>query len=120
MNYANGSAITGEVGADKYGVRYLVSERVLLAWGDWRDHAGTDLKNTGGFYDVYSVFIVGKEAAGGLNLAGGNGGIIRKGLGSAGTADPLDQRQTIGWKKYDARTILNQAFAVEVQTPVSL
>ena len=122
VNYANGSAtITGEGGADKYGVRYLVSPNgYFLPGATGVTIAGTDLKNTGGFLDIYSVFIVGKEAAGGLNLAGGNGGIIRKGLGSAGTADPLDQRQTIGWKKYDARTILNQAFAVEVQTPVSL
>lgn len=121
VNYANGSGtIAGEGGSDKYGIRYLVSPNGhFLPGATGVTAAGTDLKNTGGFLDMYSVFIVGKEAAGGINLAGGNGGVIRKALGSAGTADPLDQKQTIGWKKYDARTILNQAFLVEVQTPVS-
>ena len=50
----------------------------------------------------------------------GNGGVIKKDLGSAGTADPLNQRATVGWLKYDARTILNQAFLLEIQHFVSL
>ena len=82
--------------------------------------AGTDVKNTGGFVDVYSLFVIGMEAVGGVNLANGNGGIIRKGLGSSGVFDPLNMRATVGWKKYDARAVLNQNFGVQLYTAVSL
>lgn len=113
--------LQGEIGADRNGVRYLISPNgYYLAGATGTTAAGTDKKSTGGFYDVYSLFIVGMEAVGGVSLANGNGGIIRHGLGSAGTADALDQRATVGWKKYDARAVLNQSFMVEVQTAVSL
>lgn len=49
--------------------------------------------------DVQSALIIGANAYGVTKISG-NGAIksIVKGLGSSGTADPLDQRQTIGWK----------------------
>lgn len=49
--------------------------------------------------DVQSALIIGANAYGVTKISG-NGAIksIVKGLGSAGSADPLDQRQTIGWK----------------------
>lgn len=113
--------LVGEIGADKNGIRFLCSPNgYFLAGATGVTAAGTDVKNTGGFVDVYSLFIVGMEAVGGVNPGNGNGGVIRKALGSAGTADPLNMRATIGWKKYDARAILNNSFMVEVQTAVSL
>ena len=113
--------LAGEFGADKNGIRFLASPNgYYLAGATGVTAASTLLKNTGGFADVYSIFIVGQECVGGVNLANGNGGIIRKDLGSAGTADALNMRATVGWKKYDARKVLNQAFMVEVQTGVSL
>lgn len=120
--YAQSTGIVaGEGGSDKNGIRFLVSPAgYFLPGATGVTIAATDVKNTGGFADIYSLFLVGQEAAGGINVAGGNGGVIRKGLGSAGTSDPLDQRATIGWKKYDARKILNQDFMVEVQAAVSL
>ena len=113
--------LQGEIGADRNGIRFLVSPNgYFLAGATGVTAAGTDVKNTSSFVDVYSLFIMGQEAVGGINVANGNGGVIRKALGSAGTADPLNLRATVGWKKYDARAVLNQSFFVEVQACVSL
>jgi N4-gp56 family major capsid protein len=113
--------LQGEIGSDRNGIRFLTSPNgYYLAGSTGVTIAATDVKNTGGFADVYSLFVVGQEAVGGVNLSNGNGGIIRHGLGSAGTADALDQRATVGWKKYDTRVVLNQSFMAELQTCVSL
>lgn len=122
VEYAQSTGlVAGECGSDKNGIRFLVSPNGYFTTGATGvTIAATDVKNTGGFADIYSLFLVGMEAAGGINVAGGNGGVIRKGLGSAGTFDPLDQKATIGWKKYDARKILNQNFLLQVQAAVSL
>ena len=48
--------------------------------------------------DVYSTLIVGADAYGVTELEGGGLQHIVKQLGSSGTADPLNQRATAGWK----------------------
>jgi len=117
----SGGAIAGEIGADKNGIRFLASPNgYVLAGATGVTAAGTNVKNTGGFVDVYSLFVVGREAVGGIDLAGGNGGVIRKSLASGGTSDPLEMRATVGWKKYDARVVLNQNFMAELQSAASL
>ena len=111
----------GEFGADKNGVRFLSSSQgYVLAGATGVTAAATDIKNTGGFADIYSVFIVGRDFGGGVNLAGNNARVITQPLGSAGSGDPLEMRQTMGWKLYDARAILNQSFGQEIQTGASL
>jgi N4-gp56 family major capsid protein len=119
--YASKSGvIAGEFGADKNGLRFLSSPNgYKLAGATGVTIAATDIKNTGGFADIYSIFAVGQQAVAGVSLSGGNGGIIRKSLGSAGTADPLNMKATVGWKQYDARAILNQNFLAELQTGAS-
>lgn len=113
--------LEGEFGADKNGIRFLSSSQgYVLAGASGTTAAGSNVQNTSSFVDVYSIFIVGRDAIGGVSLAGNNGGIIRKALGSAGTSDALDMRATVGWKKYDARAVLNQNFFVEVQVCASL
>lgn len=113
--------LAGEFGADKNGIRFLASPNgYYTAGASGTTTAGADLKNTGGYYDIYSIFICGMEAAAGVNLANGNGGIIRHALGTSGVYDALNMRQTVGWKKYDARAILNQNFLMQVRTGVSL
>lgn len=115
-----GGVIAGEFGADKNGLRFLASPNgYKLAGVTGVTIAGTDVKNTGGFVDLYSIFLVGQQAVAGVSLAGGNGGIIRKELGSAGASDPLNMKQTVGWKQYDARAILNQNFLLKIQTCAS-
>ena len=118
---SRGGVLAGEIGADKNGIRFLASPNGYFTTGaSGTTIAATDVKNTGGYADIYSLFLVGMEAVAGVNLANGNGGIIRKGLGSSGVFDPLNMRATVGWKKYDARAILNQNFMVQLYTAVSL
>lgn len=63
---------------------------------------------------VYSNFIVAKEAYGCVHLGSENGEFYVDPLGSAGSADPLKQRGTVGWKiAYNAR-ILNDAFMMNL------
>lgn len=116
----SGGAIAGEFGCDKNGFRFLSSPNgYVLTGASGTTIAGTDVQNTGGYVDVYSIFAVGQQAVAGVDLAGGNGGIIRKALGSGGTSDPLNMRATVGWKQYDARAVLNQNFMAELQCAAS-
>jgi N4-gp56 family major capsid protein len=113
--------VAGEFGSDKNGIRFLASPNGYFTTGATGvTIAGTDLKNTGGFLDIYSIFIAGMEAVGGVNLAGGNGGVIKHALGTSGVYDALNMRQSVGWKKYDARAILNQSFLAQIYCGVSL
>ena len=115
-----GGVIAGEFGADKNGFRFLSSPNgYVLAGATGVTAAGTDVQSTGGYVDVYSLFAMGQQAVAGVDLSGGNGGIIRKALGSAGTADPLNMKATVGWKQYDARAVLNQNFFAELQACAS-
>jgi N4-gp56 family major capsid protein len=41
---------------------------------------------------------------------------IVKPLGSAGSADPLDQRSTVGWKATTTTQILNQSWMYRLET----
>ena len=59
---------------------------------------------------TYSCPIIGQKAYGMIDINGGNAQAIVKGLGSAGTADPLNQRATVGWKMWQVARILNDAF----------
>lgn len=73
-----------------------------------------------GSADVYGALIVGKDAFGVVNVAGtGRFNTIVKPLGSAGSADPLDQRASIGWKAFQLPKILNNNFMVRIETGVS-
>ena len=62
---------------------------------------------TGG---VYSCPVIAKRAYGTVDINGGNAQAIIKGFGSAGTADPLNQRATVGWKMWQVARILNDLF----------
>ena len=114
------AAIQGEFGALNVGLRLLPvpdADAEVSAGGGAT--GGSGVAETSSNADVHSAFCVGREAAGGVNLAVGNAGVINKALGSSGTHDALDQRSTVGWKKYDARTILNNAFLQEIQSAVT-
>ena len=68
-----------------------------------------------GTVDTYHTALFGKEAYGIVDVAGkDNASIIVKPAGSAGTADPLNQRSTVGWKCVTTAIILNDAFAVNM------
>jgi len=64
---------------------------------------------------VYDNFIVGKEAYAVVHLGSEAGSFYVKPLGSAGSADPLNQRGTIGWTQPFCSRILNDAFMTNLQ-----
>jgi N4-gp56 family major capsid protein len=66
--------------------------------------------------DVYSTLIIGADAYGVTNIAGGGLQNIVKALGSGGTADPLNQRATQGWKAIKTAEILTDAYMVRLET----
>lgn len=66
--------------------------------------------------DVYSTLIMGADAYGTTEIEGGGLQHIVKQLGSAGTADPLNQRATVGWKATKVTEILVDAYMVRVET----
>ena len=69
--------------------------------------------------DVYATLIFGQNAYGVTRISGESLRNIRKALGSAGTADPLEQRMTSGWKATLAAVVLNQTFMLRLEHAVS-
>ena len=69
-----------------------------------------------GGIDVYSTLILGANAYGTTNIEGGGLQTIVKQLGSAGTADPLNQRSTVGWKAIKTAERLVEEYMVRVET----
>lgn len=69
--------------------------------------------------DVYSTLIIAKNAYGTTNIEGGGLELIVKQKGSAGTADPLDQRSTIGWKATKTAERLVEDYMVRIETACS-
>lgn len=63
---------------------------------------------------VYSTIILGKDAFG--SSGDKTVEMINKELGSAGTADPLNQRGTYGWKGYHFSMILEQLKLVRIES----
>lgn len=59
---------------------------------------------------VYTMPIVGKEAYGAVHLGAESGEFYVNPLGSAGAADPLSQRGSVGWQVPYVARILNDNF----------
>lgn len=66
--------------------------------------------------DVYSTLIIGDNAYGTTEISGGGLEHIVKQLGSAGAADPLNQRGTAGWKATKAAVRLVEPYMVRIET----
>lgn len=91
QKYVNPEKIyNGEIGS-LYGVRFVESTEAII----WNDSAED---NTPAGLAVYGCTFLGADAYGVVDITGGGLQHIVKQKGSAGTADPLDQRSTIGWK----------------------
>lgn len=81
----NKPLIRGEI-ADVYGIKFI-------------EVVNAKTFDNGAGVTVHSSIVIGEQAYGITKIQGnGDVKVIIKALGSAGTADPLDQRQTIGWK----------------------
>ncbi len=69
--------------------------------------------------DVYSTLIIAANAYATTKVEGGGLETIIKQLGSSGTADPLNQRATVGWKALKVTEILSQQYMVRIETASS-
>ena len=65
---------------------------------------------------VFGTLIFGEGAYGNTEIAGGGMETIVKQKGSAGTADPLDQRSSVGWKGQKTAEILVEQYMVRVES----
>jgi N4-gp56 family major capsid protein len=86
-------------------------------WGSTRNVRW--LMNTNGFQSsaspsVYSSFMLGQEAYGVVRLGAKEAEFIVKPLGASGTADPLNQRGTVGYKYPFATRILNDNWITQL------
>lgn len=103
----------GEIGKIE-GVRFVETSEAKI----WKK-AATDMSEgaaTEGARDVYSTLIIGADAYGVTEISGGGLQHIVKQLGSAGTADPLDQRATAGWKATKVAERLVEEYMVRIET----
>jgi N4-gp56 family major capsid protein len=64
---------------------------------------------------VYNNFIIGKEAYAVVHLRSETGEFYVEPLGSAGSADPLHQRGSVGWQHPFVARILNDAFMINLE-----
>lgn len=95
---------TGEVGR-LFGVRLVETTEARIFEGAGASGA-----------DVASVIVLGQYAYGVTSLKGAKPRVIVKPAGSAGTADPLDQISTVGWKMdgFGAK-LLQPEYAVRIE-----
>jgi N4-gp56 family major capsid protein len=108
---------SGEIGR-LFGVVFIESTEAKAYLGEG---AADSTDDDAPAADVHAALIFGRDAYGIIDIEGS--GAIRtiiKGLGSGGTADPLDQRCTVG-AKVDAYTaqLLNQDWIVRIEHGVS-
>lgn len=115
--------VTGWTPVEKYAAQKTVMEGEVGAVDEVRFVESTNAKVLTGqgtaAIDVYATLIFGQEAYGITRISGEAVKNIVKPLGSAGTADPLDQRATSGWKATFVAKILNDAFLVRLEHAVS-
>lgn len=102
-----------EVGAFR-NIRFFASENAII-FLDAGGAAGLMISNLGVNADVYCTLVLGANAYGVVPLSGEAMRNIVKPLGSAGTADPLNQRATSGWKAITTTQILNDNFMTRIE-----
>ena len=81
--------------------------------------SGEAITSVGGTADgraVYSTLVLADDAYGVTEITGGGLQHITKQLGSAGTADPLNQRATVGWKATKTAERLVEQYMVRIET----
>ena len=64
---------------------------------------------------TYSVFIVGKNSYGSIDLSGSKYNVYRHGFGSAGSSDPHSMFMSLGWDAYWGGVILNSMWLVDLR-----
>ena len=97
----------GEIGKIE-NVRFVETTEAKIFEGEGKDGV-----------DVYSTLIIGENAYGTTEISGGGLQHIVKQLGSSGTADPLNQRATAGWKATKAAVRLVEPYMIRIETASS-
>jgi len=111
--------IEDEIGSYK-NIRFVSSTNAKI-WTNATTATTAGYKATGvGSNDVYATLIIAAEAYGLSPLSGEAMSTYVKPLGSAGSADPLNQRSTVGWKATTITTILNQAWMIRIESLASV
>ena len=65
---------------------------------------------------IFATLVIGEGAYGVTEISGGGLQTIVKQKGSAGTADPLDQRSSVGWKAMKTAELLVDAYMVRIES----
>lgn len=105
----------GEIGRIE-GVRFVETSEAKVWEKAGKDAAGNEGSPQASKRDVYSTLILGADAYGVTEITGGGLQHIVKQLGSAGTADPLNQRATAGWKATKVAERLVEPYMVRIET----
>lgn len=101
----------GEIGKIG-GVRFVQSTEAKI----WRDSTCPAQSGaTPAYYAVFASLFFGDGAYGTTEVSGGGLQTIVKQKGSAGTADPLDQRSSVGWKAMKTAEILLPSYLIRVE-----
>lgn len=112
-------AITNFVPVEKYANQAQVMDNEIGKYDRVRfvesTQAYVDEGAGAGGIDVYSLLIFAKDAYGITAISGNSMKMIVKALGKSGSADPLNQRGTIGWKANHITKILNQSWMIRVE-----
>jgi N4-gp56 family major capsid protein len=106
--YPNKSMVMPDEIGSLAGVRFIESTNAAVS------AAGGANSN-----DVHHTLIFGQNAYAQTRISGKSLINIVKPLGSAGSADPLDQRTTSGWKASYVAKVLNSSFIVDIEHGVS-
>ena len=96
----------GEIGRIA-GVRFIETSEAAVYTGTENDCPAN--------LAVFGCLFIANGAYGVTEVTGGGLQTIIKQLGSAGTADPLNQRSTVGWKALQCAEILQQAYMYRVE-----
>lgn len=113
----------GWIPVEKYPSKAGLMEDEIGALGNVRFVMSTNAYANAGVgassNDVHYTVILGQNAYAQSRISGHSLKNIVKPLGSAGSADPLDQRATSGWKATYVAKILNQGYLVVIRHGVS-
>lgn len=107
---------TGEIGKIA-GVRFVQTTEAKI-WNDETCPVKTAAESSkpAVYYSVFATLFIADGAYGTTEVEGGGMQTFVKQKGSAGTADPLDQRSSVGWKALKTAEILMPNYLVRVES----
>jgi N4-gp56 family major capsid protein len=116
--YGSASPWVNEIGSVE-NVRYVRSI-LFTPFADGGGAKGAMKSTSATSADVYPVLYLAQDAYGIVPLKGTNAmSLIVHNPGSSGTADPLNQRGTVGWKTAQTSAILNDLWVYRLEVAVT-